>query len=120
MSKCGEILYSGYNKIVKVIRKVDNLLVGANHDARRKRKYSPTSKIQKLQKLIAKRRIPKDVLSITVHPDKCTGCSECNICSYNAMIMENDIPRIILDLCPRCGVCETKCPTGAITIRIAA
>ena len=120
MIKCGEIFYSVYNEIFKVIRKVDNLLVGPNHNIRIKRKYSRTSEIQRLRRLIAKRRIPKNVLSITVDPDKCTRCLECNVCSYNAVVMENGIPRIILDLCPRCGVCETKCPTDAISIRITA
>ena len=119
MSKLLEIFYSGYNKIVRKIRKIDKSLV-PEPKTRKKRTYSPTTKIQKMQRLIAKRRVPKDVLSISVESDRCTRCSECDVCSYNALVMKNGMPRIILDLCPRCGVCESKCPTGAISIRIAA
>ncbi|MBN2466683.1 MAG: 4Fe-4S binding protein [Deltaproteobacteria bacterium] len=109
-----------YKRVTDGIRKIDDFLLGPNHNVRVKKKYPRSTEIQKMKRLIAKRRLPKEALSITVDPQKCTKCMKCDICSYDALVMESGIPRIILGLCPRCGVCESKCPTAAIRIQIAA
>jgi acetyltransferase-like isoleucine patch superfamily enzyme/coenzyme F420-reducing hydrogenase beta subunit len=48
--------------------------------------------------------------------ENCTGCSACaDICGQNAITFETDIegfwyPRVDLELCTSCGLCEKTCP----------
>jgi Coenzyme F420-reducing hydrogenase, beta subunit len=47
---------------------------------------------------------------------KCTGCYACyNICPNNCISMEKDFegfyyPKIDIELCTNCGLCESRCP----------
>lgn len=50
---------------------------------------------------------------------KCqTGCIACRICEktcpFDAIKVENNLSRIILEKCTLCGLCVLKCPTKAI------
>ncbi len=54
--------------------------------------------------------------------DDCAGCGTCvddNFCHFKAITMneEGDKAVINLDKCMGCGVCENKCPDGAIKLR---
>lgn len=54
--------------------------------------------------------------------DDCAGCGTCvddNVCHFKAIIMneEGDKAVINFDKCMGCGVCENKCPDGAIKLR---
>jgi len=45
----------------------------------------------------------------------CIGCSKCfNVCTFDAIIMENNLAFIDSDKCKFCRKCEPECPTEAI------
>jgi ferredoxin len=53
--------------------------------------------------------------------DDCTGCAECEaICQFNAVQIDNDQGRALIDInkCMGCGVCESVCPAQAITLKV--
>ena len=58
----------------------------------------------------------KDLLSITILPDKCKGCSLCSKkCPVNAISGEIKSPFTIdQSKCIKCGVCMSNCKFGAI------
>ena len=54
--------------------------------------------------------------------DDCVGCETCvdeHFCHFDAISMneEDDKSIINFDKCMGCGVCEDKCPNGAISLR---
>jgi heterodisulfide reductase subunit A-like polyferredoxin len=73
--------------------------------------------LEEFGRLIAQRQVPREALSIKVEEEKCTNCGRCTVCTYGAVVMEDKVPKIDLTLCERCGVCESRCPTGAIIIQ---
>lgn len=51
--------------------------------------------------------------------DDCDGCGICvEVCPYNALTIDEDKPKPILDLfsCNACGICAAECPQKAIEI----
>jgi Pyruvate/2-oxoacid:ferredoxin oxidoreductase delta subunit len=73
---------------------------------------------------IRRRKIPRDVLMETyfirvTDEDQCTGCGACKeICPVDAIVMEEDVPRVDREWCIGCGVCSTVCPSGAAKIEV--
>ena len=63
-------------------------------------------------------RVCKSLLTYTVNPETCTGCTVCaKNCPVNAISGERkQIHFIDQELCTRCGVCYTKCKFDAILI----
>jgi formate hydrogenlyase subunit 6/NADH:ubiquinone oxidoreductase subunit I len=49
------------------------------------------------------------------------GCIGCGICVKNcpasAIVLENNLARIVYEKCINCGICVSKCPTKAILDR---
>ncbi len=120
---CTAIIYYGYNRITKIIQQIDSFMEGKRYENIKDiiKIASPyVGDIQEFGKLIAQRQVPKDALTISVEPEKCTGCGKCTVCTYGAVVMEDGIPKIDLNLCERCGVCESLCFPGAIIIRESA
>ncbi len=68
---------------------------------------------------IKRRKIPRDVIMAVyfvreTDEDACTGCGECaDVCPVDAVVMEEDLPRIDPQWCIGCGVCVSRCPAGA-------
>lgn len=58
----------------------------------------------------------KDLMSITIIPEKCKGCTLCaRICPTNAIAGTVKNPHVIdQDTCIKCGACIEKCKFGAI------
>ncbi len=58
----------------------------------------------------------KALLTYTIDPSKCTGCTVCSLnCSVGAIIGEKKEPHHINQrLCVKCGVCFEGCKFGAI------
>ena len=53
-----------------------------------------------------------------VNPELCTGCETCiEICPMEAIIMKDDISKIIQKRCIGCGNCVAKCPSSAIELK---
>ena len=61
----------------------------------------------------------KDVVTLDVIPEKCTGCRMCLlVCPHDVLAMTNG--RVCIDdrdACMECGACARNCPTGAVTVR---
>ena len=60
----------------------------------------------------------KSLLTYTVDPDKCTGCTVCaKNCPVDAISGERkEVHEIHQDLCIKCGLCYTKCNFDAIIL----
>lgn len=73
--------------------------------------------LDELRAYVRPRMVPKESVVITVDEAKCNGCERCLVCIQDAITMEDGIAQIDLELCERCGVCESICPVGAIAIK---
>jgi NAD-dependent dihydropyrimidine dehydrogenase PreA subunit len=60
----------------------------------------------------------KDVVTLTVNADKCTGCGMClEVCPHG--VLEIDKKRVRIgnhDACMECGACSRNCPVGAVSV----
>jgi NAD-dependent dihydropyrimidine dehydrogenase PreA subunit len=60
----------------------------------------------------------KDVVTLKLLPDKCTGCGKCiEVCPRQVFALENG--KAVFedrDLCMECGACSKNCPFGAIEV----
>jgi NAD-dependent dihydropyrimidine dehydrogenase PreA subunit len=61
----------------------------------------------------------KNVVTLKLDADKCTGCGLCTIvCPHVVFEITNRKARIIdLDSCMECGACALNCQFGAITVK---
>ena len=59
----------------------------------------------------------KSLLSYTINPDKCRGCTLCaRVCPNGAIVGAVRTPHAIdSSKCVKCGACIEKCKFGAIT-----
>lgn len=73
--------------------------------------------MQEFGQLLKETCVPKESLTVVVDDTKCTGCKICASCNFGAIVMENGLAKIDLELCERCGVCASICPVDAITIK---
>ena len=119
---CTPIIYYGYQRITKIIEQIDHFMERKNHESKDIIGIaSPyVGDIEEFGKLIVQRQVPKDALTINVNSEKCTGCGRCAVCNYGAIVMDDKLPQIDLNLCERCGVCDSICPTNAIIIQKSA
>jgi len=52
---------------------------------------------------------------IKVDQEKCVGCGICvEECPANAIVLVDDIAKILIDECTRCGRCHDACPQEAV------
>ena len=60
----------------------------------------------------------KDVATIKLDEQKCTGCGMClDVCPHHVFAMNGKKVRIdSRDTCMECGACARNCPSGAITV----
>jgi len=67
--------------------------------------------------LIAKGKVELDPYIVYLIEEKCDLCRLCeNICSYNALKIENNQLKIINANCSGCGACAAMCPHDALYI----
>ncbi|MGD8988949.1 MAG: mercury methylation ferredoxin HgcB [Syntrophobacterales bacterium] len=61
----------------------------------------------------------KDVVTLELDSDKCTGCGLCVQVCCHAVIAHNEKVVQILDRdsCMECGACAMNCPVEAVTVR---
>ena len=62
------------------------------------------------------RALPAKAIWPEVDVETCTGCALCAGCIHGGIMMEDNKATTRLDLCVRCGVCESLCPVDAIKL----
>lgn len=65
-----------------------------------------------------KHRYLKNVATLSLNPDKCTGCGMCTqVCPHNVFAMENSKVTIRdRNSCMECGACVKNCPFQALKV----
>jgi len=57
-------------------------------------------------------------MSLTIHKDKCVGCTLCvKACPFGALVMVENKARVKPELCTLCGACIEPCTFDAISIK---
>ncbi|OFX60138.1 MAG: ferredoxin [Bacteroidetes bacterium GWA2_30_7] len=61
----------------------------------------------------------KNVSTLELDVEKCTGCSMCvTVCPHNVFEIANRKSRIVnKDLCMECGACVKNCPENALAVK---
>jgi NAD-dependent dihydropyrimidine dehydrogenase PreA subunit len=61
----------------------------------------------------------KDVVTLDLNPDRCTGCGMCLIvCPHGVLRMDNGRAAIgNRDACMECGACSRNCPSEALSVQ---
>jgi len=61
----------------------------------------------------------KNVVSLELNADKCTGCSRCTeVCPRRVLVMQNHKAVINnRDQCIECGACSRNCAFNAISVK---
>ena len=60
----------------------------------------------------------KDVVTLALDKDKCTGCGVCvTVCPREVLRMDNGSAAVRdRDACMECGACAMNCPAGALSV----
>jgi len=60
----------------------------------------------------------KNVVTLRLNPDLCTGCGQClEVCPHGVFTRNNRVVRIQdRDGCMECGACARNCPVEAIEV----
>lgn len=66
-----------------------------------------------------KHRYLKDVSTLKIYSDKCTGCGKCiEVCPHRVLAMTNGKSEIVdKDSCIECGACVKNCPFNALEVK---
>ncbi len=61
----------------------------------------------------------KNVVTLELDQEKCTGCGMCLVvCPHEVLVMNDGHAQIEeRDACMECGACARNCPTEAITVQ---
>ena len=65
-----------------------------------------------------KHRYLKNVTTLNLIPEKCTGCGNCiEVCPHGVLAIENK-KAVLADKnsCMECGACTKNCPVSAINV----
>jgi NAD-dependent dihydropyrimidine dehydrogenase PreA subunit len=64
-------------------------------------------------------RYLRDVATLSLDNEKCTGCGKCaEVCPHNVFdITERKALVKLKDLCMECGACALNCPAEAISVK---
>jgi len=64
-------------------------------------------------------RYLRDVVTLELDSDKCTGCGMCTqVCVHAVFAVNGKVVQIVdRDNCMECGACEMNCPAAAVTVR---
>jgi len=61
----------------------------------------------------------KDVVTLELNKEKCTGCGMCTIVCPHAVFAISEAKASVLDrdACMECGACVQNCPVGALSVK---
>ena len=66
-----------------------------------------------------KHKYLKNVVTLNLNSEKCTGCGMCvKVCPHEVFLINNGKAYIIdKDSCMECGACSKNCPFSAIEVK---
>ena len=68
--------------------------------------------------LLSQDRLYHEPLVAQVNQDFCSGCGICqSLCPFGAITITDHVASINEIICEGCGICVSACPSGAITLR---
>lgn len=60
----------------------------------------------------------KNVATLKLDAEKCTGCGRCSqVCPHGVFEEGRPVRIADLDACMECGACMSNCPAGALEVR---
>ncbi len=64
-------------------------------------------------------RYLKDVVTLELDRDKCSGCGVCTqVCGHAVFALNGNVVQILeKDRCMECGACAMNCPAEAVAVR---
>ena len=64
-------------------------------------------------------RYLKNVVTLKLNEEKCTGCGSCvEVCPHNVFSLDDGKAHIVdRDACMECGACASNCPFTAIKVK---
>ena len=71
---------------------------------------------QELGEWVKLRQVPAESVKIVVDDTRCNGCGICTVCNAGAITVKKKVAQINLELCERCGLCASICPSDAILL----
>jgi dihydroorotate dehydrogenase/Pyruvate/2-oxoacid:ferredoxin oxidoreductase delta subunit len=124
---CGSSLAGVHSAVVYRGYKVFTQMIGGLTDFMERKGYSKIDDFkalaaphidnaEEIREWLKQRQVPAEAVKIAVDDAKCNGCGLCAVCNAEAVAIKNDVARIDLGLCMRCGACATICPREAILL----
>lgn len=64
-------------------------------------------------------RYLRDVVTLTLDPERCVGCAMCTeVCPHGVFEVRDGKASVVdRDACMECGACQRNCAAGAISVR---
>lgn len=64
-------------------------------------------------------RYLKDVVTLQLDEEKCTGCGMCaQVCVHGVFALSDRVAHLVdRDACMECGACARNCPVDAVSVR---
>ncbi|MBI4595863.1 MAG: 4Fe-4S binding protein [Candidatus Tectomicrobia bacterium] len=113
------VVYQGYKRFTQMLNGLTDFMERKGYkkmDDLRGLAVPHIDNAQEIREWLKKRQVPAEAAEILVDDRKCNGCGMCAMCNAEAVTMKDDIARIDLNLCMRCGACATICPRDAISV----
>ncbi len=113
------VVYRGYKLFTQMLKGLTDFMERKGYkkiDDFRSLAVPHIDNAQEIKEWLKQRQVPAEAVKIVVDYAKCNGCGLCAVCNADAVAMKDNIPRIDLELCMRCGACATICPRDAILL----
>lgn len=117
---CSIIMYRGYKVIGGILKGMDDFMERKGYKSIEDIRGIAVNHVNnylEFPEFMGQRMVAKEAMKTIINSEKCNSCGKCSVCTYGAITMEADFPKVDLELCERCGVCQSICPTEAIAIR---